>query len=661
MVTYNTSANFAPSRFIVNPIAGRGSYTTIQAALDAAIAETGNQTIYIAPGTYTENIDYSAIVSNIDFIAVSSPGDNSLVVIDGSTTLLPATATLGWENIEFNSVTSAFSGVSTGTGTLTFTNCVFASTSYSIALASWEGAFVLEGCETVGADGVMNAGPLASVLILNSQLGNSAGTPVVFQGTTTCIGSELLAVNSLGELRAEGCIFGRLSIQAAGTSLLTNCSLISLTASDVFNMASAGDSTLANCVFRTSANPAISGAGAGILTLANPIFLDNSVIANTVTLSYNTTGEVAKSSEFVVDVAGGSPYKTIASALTAAAAKGGSQTVIVKDGTYTEDLTIPASISICSADSDSNISNTSGGVVIQGQITMTADGQSQLIGITLIDNGVAPTITVADAVNSPFLVLINSRLLPNTGVGASIGQNGTIGFLNCPLISANGVLLDLTSNGTVTARRTAFSQTAGASLISHNSSGTLSFSYCTASAIADTIDFQGVGGITSIYNSLSGDVLFNFTSSVSVTSASDIFQAGTALSAGVGTVVLSGCTALGTVNTFDAATVITSRVALPGSVRHVLGSISIFEEGSNGSSGVVTLTAGSATVSTNKALTTSRILLTRQSAGASTTVGVPSVGTIVNGVSFVIDSLTSAAVADANDISVVYWQIIQSV
>lgn len=661
MVTYNTSANFAPSRLIVNPIAGRGSYTTIQLALNAAVAETGDQTIYIAPGVYTEDIDYSAIISNIDFIGVASPGNNSLVVINGSATLLPANASVGWENIEFNSATSAFFSGTAGTGTLTFTNCVFASTAYSIAVPSWAGAFVLEGCETVGGDAGINAGAAASLLVLNSQLGDSTGSPIVFQGATTCVGSTLSSVNSLGALTAEGCIFGRLSIQSSGTSLITNSSLISQNAAAVFDMSSSAASTLANCVFRTSNNPAITGAGVGVLTLANPIFLDNKVIANTVTLSYNTTGEVAKSSEFVVDVAGGSPYKTIASALTAAAAKGGSQTVIVKDGTYIEDLIIPANISICSADCASNISNTLGGVVIRGQLTMTADGQSQLIGVTLIDDGVAPVITVGHLANSPFLVLINSRVLPNTGMGASIGQNGTASFINCPLVSANGVLFNMSSSGRIVGSKSTFGQTAGASLISHNSSQTFSFSYCAFGAIANLIDFQGAGGFISVYNSLSGDVLFNFTSAVSVASESDVYQASTALSAGAGTVVLAGNTCAGTVNTFDPATTITSRVSLPGSVRHVLGSISIFEEGTNSSSGVATLVAGTVTVSTNKALTTSRILLTHQVPGASTAIGTLSKGTVVNATSFVINSLAANASVETNDVSQVYWQIIQSV
>ena len=49
-------------------------------------------------------------------------------------------------------------------------------------------------------------------------------------------------------------------------------------------MSSSGAVNLQNCVIKTSASPAIGGAGVGVLGLANVTFTDNSVVAGTVTI-----------------------------------------------------------------------------------------------------------------------------------------------------------------------------------------------------------------------------------------------------------------------------------------------------------------------------------------------------------------------------------------
>ena len=49
----NNDNLFGTARFIVNPTAGLGNYTTIQAAITAASA---GDTIFIMPAVYTENL-----------------------------------------------------------------------------------------------------------------------------------------------------------------------------------------------------------------------------------------------------------------------------------------------------------------------------------------------------------------------------------------------------------------------------------------------------------------------------------------------------------------------------------------------------------------------------------------------------------------------------
>lgn len=80
------------------------------------------------------------------------------------------------------------------------------------------------------------------------------------------------------------------------------------------------------------------------------------------------------------------------------------------------------------------------------------------------------------------------------------------------------------------------------------------------------------------------------------------------------------------------------------------------------SAGTVTLVAGTATIATTAVATASNIRMTRQSVGATgaAALGILSIGTITNGVSFVINAVTAAdATALATtDVSVIFWEIV---
>jgi hypothetical protein len=74
--------------------------------------------------------------------------------------------------------------------------------------------------------------------------------------------------------------------------------------------------------------------------------------------------------------------------------------------------------------------------------------------------------------------------------------------------------------------------------------------------------------------------------------------------------------------------------------------------------GIATLVTGTVTVSTTAVTANSIIILTRQTNGG-TAAGVPTVGTITAGTSFVINSITAGGTAvQAGDTSVIGWMII---
>lgn len=80
------------------------------------------------------------------------------------------------------------------------------------------------------------------------------------------------------------------------------------------------------------------------------------------------------------------------------------------------------------------------------------------------------------------------------------------------------------------------------------------------------------------------------------------------------------------------------------------------------SAGTVTLTGGTATISTTSVTANSKIRMTRQSVGATgaAALGVLSIGTITAGTSFVINAVQAASATSlqATDVSVILWEII---
>jgi len=76
--------NYGTAKFIVTSSAANGTHTTIASAL--AVATSGD-TIFIRPGTYTENLTLKA---GVNIVAYSGDGDTGNVIILGNSTLSSA-------------------------------------------------------------------------------------------------------------------------------------------------------------------------------------------------------------------------------------------------------------------------------------------------------------------------------------------------------------------------------------------------------------------------------------------------------------------------------------------------------------------------------------------------------------------------------------------
>lgn len=181
-------------------------------------------------------------------------------------------------------------------------------------------------------------------------------------------------------------------------------------------------------------------------------------------VSTNAFGPAA----FIVDATtSNGTHSTIASAITAAVS---GQTIFVKPGTYTENLTLKAGVNLTAYGSDSSLNGT-GNVIISGTCTLTAAGSVTISGIQLQTNSAA--------------------LLAVTGSAASI-VNLENCYLNCT--NATGITFSSSSASAAINIRNCSGNlgTTGIALFSHSSAGTLlilgsDFSNTGASTTANTV------------------------------------------------------------------------------------------------------------------------------------------------------------------------------
>lgn len=144
--------------------------------------------------------------------------------------------------------------------------------------------------------------------------------------------------------------------------------------------------------------------------------------------------------------ADGANYTTIASAITAAAAAGGVQTVFIQPGTYTENLTLSANVNLVAFVADKDTPTVS----IVGKITASFSGSAALSGIRLVTN--ADNCLVQSGANACNLTLSEcyiSVLTAVTGIVCS-NSNGSskLQFFHCRGDLSNGSAIYFNYSGT---------------------------------------------------------------------------------------------------------------------------------------------------------------------------------------------------------------------
>lgn len=172
----------------------------------------------------------------------------------------------------------------------------------------------------------------------------------------------------------------------------------------------------------------------------------------------------------------GCTHTTIASALNSASS---GDTIFVRTGTYTENLTLKAGVNICAFECDGFNPN----VVIIGKMSFSSAGKVVLSGLRL-------------QTNSDFCLAV-------TGSAASI-----VNLTNCYINCTNNTGISYTSSSSSSQINVTYCQgdiaTTGIALHSHSSTGTLLYQYCyiTNSGISSTQSSNSAGIVKNDYSEM---------------------------------------------------------------------------------------------------------------------------------------------------------------
>lgn len=320
--------NWSVARYIVDPVAGLGTHTTIQAAVTAA-GLAGGDTVYVRPGTYIENITMSDNVVITGSLATWSTG---CVIIKGK---ISSSVSCSISNIRL--LTNADNILDISSGEIRISNCHFRIES-QIGIVMSAGNIKLINCTitnvysgsnfctiTGGALYIYNLMWLNTGANTTQQVSTVADAVVeiynskLYRAFTTSGTSSFSAYNSeFYQLDADNTI---LTAGGSGDHIIDGCYLDSLTKTC---LTVNNNLTITNSTITTSNATAISGSGT--INYSGLNFTDSSVVTTTTqnvlnegpsklignansgganTLTVTNTSNTASSSAVIISSVGG--------------------------------------------------------------------------------------------------------------------------------------------------------------------------------------------------------------------------------------------------------------------------------------------------------------------------------------------------------------------
>lgn len=178
-------------------------------------------------------------------------------------------------------------------------------------------------------------------------------------------------------------------------------------------------------------------------------------------------------------------HTTIQGAITAASS---GETVFIRPGTYTEDLTLKAGVNLTAFECDSSL-NATGHVIISGNATLSTAGSVTITGIQLQTNSAA-FLTVSGSAAS-IVNLNNCHLNCTNATGISYSSSSASSLINVFKCTGNlgttGIgFHSMSSAGNLVYEYCYFTNTGNSVTASTNSAGFIFFNYSTANIAFST-------------------------------------------------------------------------------------------------------------------------------------------------------------------------------
>lgn len=315
-LTFNpTNAAYPLSKFVVAQD-GSGGYSTIQAALDAAnaerIATSRGQTVFVQPGTYTEDLTF---YEDIDLHGAIGQVDSEILVVVGTHTP-PDSGQFSVYGIWFRGTTSCFSTASAGTGIFNFFNVIVEITGVGFTwdMPNYAGNInIFDFLQTdSGTNGFLN-NPSGSVdvVIINSAIGLTKTNATALINGSVEWDNMLIAINMTyggsGNVNINGgCLFlGTHTFNDSVSAQIVNTSFQTVAdAAIVYN--SSGDAIIGDVNIDSSNATPVGGTGAGTIEISSLSFMDSDTIAGTLTVAggREVTGALSLTGGAVTDFIG---------------------------------------------------------------------------------------------------------------------------------------------------------------------------------------------------------------------------------------------------------------------------------------------------------------------------------------------------------------------
>lgn len=204
-----------------------------------------------------------------------------------------------------------------------------------------------------------------------------------------------------------------------------------------------------------------------------------------------STGTFCEAKWVVSATAGQGTHTTIAAALTAASS---GDTIFIRPGTYTEDLTLKAGVNLAAYDGDQYSPN----VIILGKATATGVGTFTIGNVQLKTN--SDFCLVVSGSSATVVQLIGTYINCNNNTGISYttsNSSSAIIVVNCTFgLATTGIAYySMSSTGSMNCYRSDFENAGGSSTASNNSAGSVGFFNC---QIAAPLSTSSSGTVTAI-------------------------------------------------------------------------------------------------------------------------------------------------------------------